>query len=484
MRPMDLGSRIKSGVRWLGVGKATVQIYTWVLTILTMRILEPHVYGLLAIATIFLSFLSLFEELGLRMKLVQMKEFTTEYLRSLYGLSIVTNGILACSLMVAAPLIAVFFKQAELKAVIIVLASQFLVSSLAVIPDAMIKRQLDFRTISIVDIAQAVSAATLTLFLAARGFGVWSLVYGTIAGTVVRTLSLVVASPFRAWPSFNFAGLGPTLRFGGLVTASRLVWWAFSNLDRFLIGRFFDTHLLGVYSGGAQLATMPLDKVGSILNLVSFAGLARAADDLKAFRHYLLRACRLVALMMFPVFFGIAAIAREVVPVVFGPRWLGMETVMAILALSVPARSLSLPLIESLNSLGKPQEVLKCSLVAAVMYVTGILLGLSWGLQGIATGIVLAGGFTFATNLRIVEKNTRVSTLQIVKEVWKPLLASIAMLCLLLVLRPVLPLPFPTLGGLCLSIGVGGAFYLGLIALIDREGFLLLVNLVRPTRFQ
>ena len=477
---MDVGSRVRTGLRWMAVGRATAQVYTWTLTILTMSLLEPNDYGLLAIAAIFVSFLSLFEELGLRTRLIQMREVSQDYVRSVYGLSILTNGALTLTLVVLSPLIAWFFNQTELTYVIIVLALQFMIQSLGVIPDAMIKRRLDYPKTVMVEFCQAVSAATVTLILAAHGFGVWSLVGGTIIGTLVRTSGLLLVSPFKKWPSFAFIELGPTLRFGGIITAQRVMWWAYNSLDRFIIGRVFDAHTLGLYSVSAQIALMPLDKVGSTLNMLSFTGLARTADNPEMFQRYLIRACRLVALVLFPLFVGIAALAPEIVPIVFGDRWIGMELIMPILAFSVPARCLSLPLMESLNSQGRPFEHLKCTAFTASAFASGILLGLPWHLEGIAFGVVGASIISYLNVLRVVKRNSGISPLLVLAQIWKPGLAALAMFAVLKLTRPYFPAPFPSIEGLLATVFLGGLTYVALIVLFDRTGLHAVLDVIRP----
>lgn len=479
---MDVAGQVRSGVRWLGLSKGVVQLYTWALTLMTMRILPPTAYGLIAICSIFLTFLALFEELGVRVRLVQMRELTDDYVRSVYGLSILTNCALALTLAAASPLIAALFNEPEIAAVLAVLALQFMISSWGVIPSAMIVRQLNFRAMAVVDVSQAIVAATLTFIFAMFGFGVWSLVFGTIAGTFAKSLAQIVSAPARIKPSFRFQGLGSTLRFGGVVTLQRILWWIYVNLDRFIVGRFFSPHLLGIYAGAMQIASMPLAKAGAALNVVSFSGLSRLAGDMPAFRHYLLKGCHAVALLMFPLFFGIAVIAQELVPVVLGPRWSGMEGVMQILSLSMPARCISLPLTSSLTSLGKPGESLRCTAVATVSFALGICVGSLFGLEGIACGVVVAALVEFGNAAVVVNRVVGVAPTAILRTLYKPLRASLVMAVLVLVLRVSVPWALPSAAGLCFSITVGGAIYLSMCALFDREGFDMILSLLLPKR--
>jgi teichuronic acid exporter len=476
---MDVADKIRSGARWLGAAKVVTQVYTWVLTVMVMRLLVPEDYALMAMATVFLSFITQFEELGLRVKLVQMKDYTVDYARAVFGLVLVTNAVLVGGLIAASPLIADFFNQERLIPIIIVLAFGMMISALGSIPDALIKRNLDFRGLAIIDVVRVVVSSTATLAFAMAGFGVWSLVWSTIIGAVVGTVGLMIISPFRALPSFNFKGMRDTLQFGGLVMLQRLVWWAYSGLASVLIGRFYPAHALGIYGTAGTLATLPLEKVGQILNVLSFTGLSRVNQDQEMFRHYLKRATKLVALVLFPTFFGIAAIANEFAPVVLGANWLELGPVAAILALAAPARCISTVVTESLNSLGKPHLHLRCMLVTAGLFAAGIIAGMPFGLTAIATGVLGASLLAVLHNTHLVSRQVDMPLIDLLWGMWPATFAGLTMLFVLLAARPLLPFAFPSVEGLIATIVLGVPIYTGLIFAFDRDGFSLGLSMLR-----
>jgi O-antigen/teichoic acid export membrane protein len=478
---VDVADKIRSGARWLGAAKLVTQIYTWILTVMVMRLLVPEDYALMAMAGVFMGFVAQFEDLGVRVKLVQMPEYTRDYARSVFGLVLVTNLALVALLTLAAPFIADFFSQPRLVAIIATLSLGLMISAWGSIPDAFIKRQLDFRSLAIVDVVRAVVTSTSTLALAYFEFGVWSLVWGVLIGTIVGTVGRMIASPFRALPSFNFRGLDDTLRFGGLVMLQRLGWWAYSGLDSVLIGRFYPASALGTYSLAASLATMPLEKVGQIFNVLSFTGLSRVNQDRETFRHYMRRGTRLVGLILFPVFIGIAAIGVEFEQVVLGEKWTGVGTLAGVLALAALPRCVSVVLNESLNSLGKPLLLFQCVMVTTVLFAVGIVSGLPFGLQAVASGVAAAAGLALLNNVRVVSRELEIPMTDLLAGLWRPALASLVMLAALSLVRPLVPVPYPSWGGLLFTVGLGAAIYGGLIVMFDRHGFLLLRGLV-PSR--
>ena len=478
----NVGDKIRAGARWLGSAKIVIQLYNWVLTVMTLRVLAPQDYALMAMAGVFISFIVQFEELGLRVKLVQMKDYTVAYARTVYGMVILTNIALVVILIAASPLIAAFFKQDLLVPIIMVLCVGMIVSALGSIPDALVKRSLDFRSLAIVDVTRAVVSSTATYVMALNGFGVWSLVLSVVIGDVVRTVGLMIASPFREGPSFNFKGMSDTMRFGGTVMLQRLVWWAYSGLDSVLIGRFYPAYQLGIYGTASTLASLPLEKVGNILNVLSFTGLSRVNDDKEVFRYYLARSTKMVSLILFPTFFGIAAIANEFSAVVLGQNWEGLGPIAAILALSGPARCVNAATNEALNSLGRPMLHLWCGVVTAILFALGIVSGMPFGLHAVAAGIVVASLLGCIYCVFVVTRELGMSMVSLFLGIWRPTVASIAMLLALLVIRSWLPIDFPSLAGMLTTVALGVAFYAGAIALGDRDGLRLIRDLLLGQR--
>jgi len=476
---MDIPSRIRSGVGWLGFGKLVTQVGSLVFSVLTIRLLSPHDYGLMAIAVVFTYFLSLFAELGLRVKLVQMRTLDPDYVRAVYGLSICTNVVLVAGLMLASPAIAWFFREPEMTAIVCVLSLQFLMTSWAVTPDAMLVRNMEFRVISLIEMAQSFLNAGVTLLLAWLGYGVWSLVCGTISATALRTVLMMWASPFRGTPLFRFRGMGETLSFGGYVIFQRISVWSTLTVDKMLIGRVLDAHVLGFYQVAFDLAYRPLDKFGSVINITAFSGLSRVADEPETFRAYLAKGMKLLAMFGCPVFYGMAAVAPDLIPVLLGERWAPVTPIMQVLCIAMPFHMLLDPLAAAFNSRGRPRLALLVAFRTAIAIGIGISVGLGWGILGVASGWAVGLATGFLTAVLLTVRRIGLSGFALLGAVAPGLVCAAAMTVAVLAVRQWLPWPVPDLRGLAVSVPLGVVFYAAAVALLDRQGLQLLVGFVR-----
>ncbi len=214
------------------------------------------------------------------------------------------------------------------------------------------------------------------------------------------------------------------------------------------------------------------------MNILSFTGLSRVNDDVEMFRHYLRRATKLVALIMFPAFFGISAIASEFAPVI-GAQWAGLGLIASILALSAPSRCISTVVTESLNSLGKPHLHLRNMIVTAILFAIGIVAGVPFGLEYIALGVAVAAFLAVIQNTFTVTRQVGMTMVDLWSGLWRPAAAGIAMLVILLLVRPLLPIAYPSIFGLVATIGLGALIYIALIYILDRDGFRLVLSLIR-----
>jgi teichuronic acid exporter len=276
---MDVRSLVISGLRWSAGAKLGGQLVSWASTIVVMRLLNPNDYGLMAMAWVFIFFCRLLNELGLGSAVVQAKELSEHQLRQVFGLVILFNVILTGLLIAASPAIAWFFDEQRLVNMVIVLALQLPVMALAVVPEAVLVREMNFRAPAVVSVASDVTAAVIALALAFLGFGVWTLVLSNLAGVFTRTIGFNIASPYLKRPSFRFTEFAAMAKFGGYVTANRILWYVYSKSDTFIVGKMMGKTLLGYYSVALELASLPLAKVGSIVNQVALPAYSRIQDD-------------------------------------------------------------------------------------------------------------------------------------------------------------------------------------------------------------
>ena len=207
-----LRESVLASLRWVAGARLFSQVFTWAITIYVIRILSPGDYGLMGIATIFIAFLRMLNELGLGAALVQKEQMTLRMQRQIFGLVLVVNVGISLLLYTTAPAIASFYEETRLTPIIRLLSTQFFIMSFLVVPKSQLERNIDLKRVSIVDFVAAALSSVLTLVLALNGFGVWSLVWGTMVTVIVRTVGMNFASPFSPHAAFFASRRRSTVR--------------------------------------------------------------------------------------------------------------------------------------------------------------------------------------------------------------------------------------------------------------------------------
>ncbi|MBB5018891.1 O-antigen/teichoic acid export membrane protein [Chitinivorax tropicus] len=465
----NLRSQVVSGLRWTAGARIVSQVFTWAMTIIVIRLLTPGDYGLLAMANIFVAFLMLMSEIGLGLSIVQADKVELPELRQIFGLVILSNMSLCVLLLVLAPLIASFFNEPRLTMVIQALAAQFPLVALTSIPKALLERKMDFKPASMLEAISAIINGVVVLLLAYWGYGVWALVWGNLVGLLLRAIGFQIMSPFREWPTFSLAGMRRFVFFGGHVTLARMLWFFYSQVDSFIVGKLLGKEPLGIYSVSMHLAGLPVARVSSVLNQVAMPAFSRVQNDLGAASAHFLKAARLMAFVVFPVSWGMSAVAPELVDLLMGKHWAGAAMPLLLLCLIMPFRMLSSMIPAAVQGLGRPEVSVMNQISACVVMPIAFVIGSQWGLLGISIAWVLGFPLVLLGNLFRAMPVVGLTVWQLVRSQVPPAICAGGMWGAVELLRLVVG-DLALIPRLSLLVASGGAMYVLLAWSINRAG--------------
>lgn len=376
---MSLRNSVLHSLKWMAGVRFAGQIIAWSITLVVIRILKPSDYGLMAIAEVLIGFATLFQELGLYSAMVQKRDLTNRQVEQAFGFLIIVNMGIYTLVFAIAPLLASFFDDPRLTNIVRVLGIQFPLASVGVVQDAMLSRSMRFKQKSLANFTIMLGNAITTLSFALAGAGVWALVYGSLAGGVIRPIALSIAARHWCRPRFSRKDMGDMLRFGSFVTTSKLLWYVYSRSDVFIIGKLLGKELLGFYSIAMHLASLPMQKVSEMLSQVGFAAYSSIQHDMSAIRSHFLKVIRILGFLSFPIFWGISSISPDLVMVVLGSRWEKAIIPLQLLALVGPIRMIGHGSGGALTAIGKPHIATLNLLIALVIMPPAFFIGTYYG---------------------------------------------------------------------------------------------------------
>lgn len=467
----------------LAAARFALQVVTWIVTLVVIRLLSPEDYGLMAIAGVFLGFFALINDVGLSAALVQRQKTDPALEARIFGAMILLNGALYGVVFLGAPLAALAFDEVALIDVLRFAALQLLLNPLITLPDAKLRRAMNFGAKSRIEFVAGLAGAVATLGLALGGYGVWALVYGSLILAGVRALMGVLAVKGVPWPSFDMKGVGAALGFGSYVTADRLAWFLFSQADIMIAGRLLGKEAVGLYAVAMQIAALPMQKLSGLMNDVGFAAFARLQTDLVQLRAQTVQATRLVAFFAFPVFFGISAVAPEAVSVLLGEKWAGAEILIAAMCLIFPLRMAATVLSNALLGVGAARLTAMFGLVGLLIMPMAFYVGAQQGgIYGVALAWPLAYPLHFAIVAIVACRHLQLPLFDYLKTLATPCLFGGLMFGVVTVLRPLIYQNIEALGlpmnatwltadlyALVILAASGGALYGGLVWFFARD---------------
>ena len=474
----DLKQKVLSGLRWRAGLRFFGQLITWSITIFVMRLLSPQDYGLMEMAAVLIAFLTMVNELGLGAALIQKKDIDECIMRQIFGLLLIINASLFFLSLWAAPLAADFFKEQRLIPVIRLLSVQFVVASFVIIPQSLIDREMLFKEKSIVEMISAVAGSLTTLPLALSGWGVWSLVWGSLTLSLFRTVGLNLVRPYLKLPYFSFKGIGQAISFGGYVTIARILRFFYSQADIIIVGKFLGRQLLGFYSVAMTLASLPMEKVSGIVNQVAFSAFASIQADTQKVSSHFLKSVRIMSLLAFPVLWGISSIAPEFVNLLLGKKWSMAIVPLQILSLVIPVRMVSKLMSPALLGIGRADTNFFNVITASLALPLGFLIGCHWGIIGVSIAWGTIFPIVFIFNLSRTVRILKIAVRDVIREMVIPVVAAIAMYISVSIIKLFIP-EFDYMVSLTLSVVVGVVIYGATVITLDRDGCLEVFGMMR-----
>ena len=369
---------------------------TMIFDIILLRLLVPADFGLLAMAMILLNTTNLFTDMGMRQVVVQTRHDVKKV--SQYAFIIVMVGSVLVNLLVivfAGPLANLFGGGQPLVPIIIALSFIITIDGLWVVPDGLMRRNLRFKQLAMAQFISDLVGSITSIIFAYMGFGVWSLVIGSLTGKTLRGVMLWAYA--RPWSWLRPQGWDrevaeSVVRFGAPTMGGGLMRYFATQWDTWYVGRVLGVTAVSFYSRSFDLTTRVSDMLSNTLfGQVLFPSYAKLQDEPSRLSRVYLKSTSLVLMLMIPVSLGLLVIAPLLVPVLLGEQWRPMIPVWQIFCVYSLTRPISTNSSPLFLAVGKPRNNMSASMVViAIMVPLVVLLVGPYDILGAAVGVLIA----------------------------------------------------------------------------------------------
>lgn len=462
-------SRLVSGVTYSAASQLIRQVTQLGTTVVLARFLEPSDFGLMGMALLATGFVALLKDLGTSAAVIQAKDVTTRLLSTLFWLNMIIGLLATVIVFAGAPLVIMLFDDQRVGPILQMLSLTFVISGVGVVQQAILERNLLFKILAKIEITATILGCGVGIASALLGYGVLSLVNQSLTIALTTTVLLWVWNPWRPALLLDWAELKCVGAYSLNLTGYNVFNYFARNADNFLIGRFLGAQDLGYYSLAYRFLLYPIQTISAVIGRVMFPFYSRIQDDFLRFRRHYLNVAASVALVTFPMMVGLMALAEPFVLAVLGPQWRPVIVLLQILAPIGLMQSIGSTVGAIYQAKGRTDWMLWWGVAAGSVVMLSFLIGLRWGITGVAAAYAVASAVlvypSFAIPFRLI--SLRVCDLGTV--LWRPLLSSGLMFLALVGLKAVLPADLTS--GLILGVLVpwGIVTYLTFTWMINRD---------------
>lgn len=339
-KPDAVATRGFNALVWAYSGTAVRVLLQIGAQIALARILGPEAYGAAAAAILIATVLNLVAELGLGAALVQSRAVGSGDVQVVFGSTLAAALVCAGAFFAVSDWIGAFFDDPRVGGVARLMAVAVVLQAAGIVPGALLRRHLDYRSIQQAQIAgYVIGFPVVGILFAYHGFAERSFGAAWIGQAAVTSALMWRAVAKVARHDFPGRSQG-LVSFAGSALSTNLVNWAIDNLDNFLIGRFFGTATLGSYAAGYNLVRTAANQVVLSLQQVLFPVSARKSAETRTLVSAYVLVLWGLSLVVFPVFLGISAASSTVVQAIFGSKWSSSAAYLVPLALAMPLHAI------------------------------------------------------------------------------------------------------------------------------------------------
>ena len=385
------------GAKWTSIASLLISIGGFLLIIVLTNLIDKKDFGLFALVNIVVLFAGEFVDIGISQAIIQKKNVNKKQLSTLYWINIILCLVVFIFINISNDLIADFYNQKDLSKLLELISFSFLFSGFSSQFQALIKKNLNFISLSLIQIISFVAYIIVSIFLAYSGFGVYALIWGALARSFSKSFMLIFTGIKYHIPNlyFNLSDVKDFISFGSFRTGSFLLSFFQSQLDIILLGKLVEVEDLGVYDVFKRIVKQPIRLLDPLTKIVFYPILSLVHEKKARITEMFIKIIKIQNLILAPIYIFILFIANEALSIFLGVGWSSNYFVLQLLSLVFFFRANQKFVGISIISSGKPNWTFYNNLIQLPLNILCIFIGSNWGLVGIATSYLILSLLTF-----------------------------------------------------------------------------------------
>lgn len=367
------GNKVIKGFSWAAIDRITTQLSLFVVGIVIARLVSPADYGILGLLLVFVNIAQVFVDSGLGSALIYFNNLNEKDVNTTFTFNLCISVLIALILFVAAPFFDVFFCNELFHVYLRVIVLQIIINAFIVVPTAMLKIKLDFKSIAMANTVAAVASGVGGICLAYVGLGIWALIVQVILRSVIILAILCMACKWIPRWSIDLDSLKRLFRYSVNIFGASCVTRLIEEGTSFVVGKCFSPHNLGLYTRANQFSLLPSSSIGSIIISVLFPSLSRVKNNKEQFDRLYANVLKILSFLSIPLFVIMTVLAEPLVRVVLTEKWMEVVPFLQILCLGKILFPLSNITEQAINANGRSDLYFRQQVVKMITKLTLVI---------------------------------------------------------------------------------------------------------------
>lgn len=446
---------LTTGVAYTAIAKYSGMVVQLGIAAILARLLTPEIFGLIAIATVFINFFNILGDIGIGPAIIQNKTLSEKDISNIFSFTIYMGLILASIFFVCSWPIAAYYDNDQLTPVCQSLCLLIFLVCFTIVPLNLMFKAKRFKFISVVSFTVNVFVGVASVIAAYNGWGVYSLVLSQLLSAGL--IALIYYMQFRLHFSLKpeIASLKKIFSFSVYQFLFNTVNYFGRNLDKMMIGQYLGMKQLGYYEKSYRLMLLPMQNITFVITPVLLPTFSNLQNDVELLGHRYFKMTRFLSYIAFPISVILYFCSSELILSFFGDQWLPAVPTFRILSITVGMQILTATTGAIFQSIDKTKSMFIAGCCSASIMIISFLLTLNiFGtIESVAYGYLVAQILSTIQCYYILARDLKYPMLDMLKIITRPLLISSILIITYIMLNM-----FVTINNVLVSLIVKGAW--------------------------
>lgn len=473
---MSNSSSVFSNFIWRFAERCGAQIVAFIVSIILARLLDPELYGTVALITVFTAIMQVFIDSGLGNALIQKIDADDLDFSSVFWFNLFMCSVLYIVMFLFAPLIAVLYNRPELTSLVRVMSLLLIISGVKNVQQAYVSRNMLFKRFFFSTLGGTVGAAIIGITLAYLGYGVWALIIQMLFNSAIDTIILWITVKWRPSKVFSFNRLKILFSFGWKLLISALIDTTYNNLRALIIGKRYTSSDLAYYNRGKTFPNLIVANINSSIDSVLLPTMSKSQDNHEVVKKMTRRAIKTSTYIMMPIMVGMAVCSEPFVNLILTEKWLPCVPFLRIFCFTYAFYPIHTANLNAIKAMGRSDLFLKLEIIKKSIGLIVIILTMQISVLAMAYSLIFTSITSQIINSYPNKKLMNYSYLEQLKDMLPQIGLSLFMGAVVYCVKFI---GLNDILTLLIQVSVGAIIYITLSKVFRIDSFEYLINTVK-----